>query len=81
MSSVGGTSSAGVNVSSSAANCLSNVAKLTPKERLRRKMQSALSKTFKADKEAEKQRQEKLVQERMEREESLRELTIKYRRR
>lgn len=55
--------------------------KLTPQERLKRKMQAALSRQLKADKEAEKVRQEKQDQERHAREESLRELTIKYRRR
>jgi uncharacterized membrane protein (DUF106 family) len=55
--------------------------KLTPQERLKRKMQAALNKQLKADKEAEKVRQEKLDQERMEREETLREMSIKYRRR
>lgn len=44
-------------------------------------MQAALNRHLKADLEAEKIRQEKQDQERIEREETLRELSIKYRRR
>jgi len=62
-------------------NSCSSGVKLTPREKMKRKMQAALTRHLKADKEAEKARQEKLDQERMEREETLRELTIKYRRR
>jgi hypothetical protein len=44
-------------------------------------MQAALNKQLRADKEAEKTRIERLEQERMDREETLREMSIKYRRR
>jgi hypothetical protein len=59
----------------------SSGAKLTPQERLKRRMQAALNKQLRADKEAEKTRIERLEQERMDREETLREMSIKYRRR
>ncbi|CAG7732412.1 unnamed protein product [Allacma fusca] len=68
-------------VSASSKGGTSSSAKLTPQERLKRRMQLALNRQLKADKEAEKSRIEKQVQERLEREESLRELSIKYRRR
>lgn len=44
-------------------------------------MQKALNRQLKVDKEAQKSRLERQEQERLEREESLRELSIKYRRR
>lgn len=44
-------------------------------------MAAALNRQLKADKEAERARQDKADQERLHREETLRELTIKYRRR
>jgi len=55
--------------------------KTNPRERLRKKMQAALNKQLKADKEVEKSRCERQLQERLLREERLREMSIKYRRR
>lgn len=55
--------------------------KLTPQEKLRRKMQAALGKTFKADKKAEVERTIKSEQERIDREEELRLRALEMRRR
>lgn len=63
-----------------ASSAATSTIKLTPQERLKRKMQIALSKQLKADKDAERVRNERLEQERLDREESLREISIKYRR-
>uniref|UniRef100_T1IQN1 Suppressor of white apricot N-terminal domain-containing protein n=1 Tax=Strigamia maritima TaxID=126957 RepID=T1IQN1_STRMM len=54
---------------------------LTPQEKLKRKMQAALNRQYKADKKAEQKKIEKLEQERQDREEELREMAIKLRRR
>lgn len=55
--------------------------KLTPQERLKKKMQIALSKQYKADKKAEVMRIEKIEQEKMDREEELRQRAVEMRRR
>ncbi|XP_067011375.1 CLK4-associating serine/arginine rich protein [Anabrus simplex] len=55
--------------------------KLTPQERLKKKMQVLLNRQFKADKRAERMRHEKQEQERQDREDELREMAIKLRRR
>ncbi|XP_055947280.1 CLK4-associating serine/arginine rich protein-like isoform X1 [Argiope bruennichi] len=56
-------------------------AKMTPQERLRRKMQLALKKQYKADKQAQLEKTEKQLQERQDRAEELREMAIKLRQR
>ncbi|CAC5380134.1 SFRS16 [Mytilus coruscus] len=56
-------------------------AKLTPQEKLKRKMQAALNKSFKADKKAEVERTIKSEQERLDREEELRIRALEMRRR
>ncbi|GFR16581.1 retrovirus-related Pol polyprotein from transposon opus [Trichonephila clavata] len=56
-------------------------AKLTPQERLKRKMQLALKKQYKADKQAQMEKTEKQLQERQDRAEELREMAIKLRQR
>ncbi|XP_046652107.1 CLK4-associating serine/arginine rich protein-like isoform X1 [Daphnia pulicaria] len=53
---------------------------MTPQERLKRKMQAALNKQYKADKRAEKEKLQKVEQERMNREEEMRELALRLRR-
>ncbi|KZS13086.1 Uncharacterized protein APZ42_021810 [Daphnia magna] len=53
---------------------------LTPQERLKRKMQAALNKQYKADKRAEKEKLQKVEQERVNREEEMRELALRLRR-
>ncbi|PNF25018.1 CLK4-associating serine/arginine rich protein [Cryptotermes secundus] len=55
--------------------------KLTPQERLKKKMQALLNRQYKADKRAERMRHEKQEQERQDREDELREMAIKLRRR
>ncbi|KAK7507076.1 hypothetical protein BaRGS_00001927 [Batillaria attramentaria] len=55
--------------------------KLTPQERLKRKMQAQLNKQYKADKKAEVSKLSKIEQERMDREEELRMRTMEMRRR
>ncbi|XP_052766809.1 CLK4-associating serine/arginine rich protein-like [Mya arenaria] len=55
--------------------------KLTPQERLKKRMQIALSKQYKADKKAEVQRHEKMEQEKLDREEELRLRAMEMRRR
>ncbi|KAJ9586229.1 hypothetical protein L9F63_020138 [Diploptera punctata] len=55
--------------------------KLTPQERLKKKMQALLNRQYKADKRAERIRHEKQEQERQDREDELREMAIKLRRR
>ncbi|GFY68305.1 hypothetical protein TNIN_364851 [Trichonephila inaurata madagascariensis] len=55
--------------------------KLTPQERLKRKMQLALKKQYKADKQAQMEKTEKQLQERQDRAEELREMAIKLRQR
>ncbi|XP_019851575.1 PREDICTED: CLK4-associating serine/arginine rich protein-like isoform X1 [Amphimedon queenslandica] len=55
--------------------------KLTPQERLKKKMQSQLSKTFKEDKKVEKYKAEVKEVERIEREEKMKQETLKLRRR
>ncbi|XP_061172949.1 CLK4-associating serine/arginine rich protein-like [Saccostrea echinata] len=59
----------------------SQVMKLTPQERLKRRMQAALNKQYKADKRADIERQNKMEQERMDREEELRIRTLEMRKR
>ncbi|XP_015905865.1 CLK4-associating serine/arginine rich protein [Parasteatoda tepidariorum] len=55
--------------------------KLTPQERLKKKMQIALRKQYKADKKAQMEKSEKQMQERQDRAEELREMAIKLRQR
>ncbi|XP_034325064.2 CLK4-associating serine/arginine rich protein [Magallana gigas] len=59
----------------------SQVNKLTPQERLKRRMQAALNRQYKADKKADIERQNKMEQERQDREEELRVRTLEMRRR
>jgi hypothetical protein len=54
---------------------------LTPQERLKRKMQAQLSKTFKEEKKSEQMKAEVKEVERIEREEKLKEETLKLRQR
>ncbi|XP_063426458.1 CLK4-associating serine/arginine rich protein-like isoform X1 [Mytilus trossulus] len=56
-------------------------AKVTPQEKLKRKMQAALNRSFKADKKAEVERTIKSEQERLDREEELRIRALEMRRR
>ncbi|XP_022242303.1 CLK4-associating serine/arginine rich protein-like isoform X2 [Limulus polyphemus] len=53
--------------------------KLTPQEKLKRKMQALLNKQYKADKRAQQEKQEKQEQERQDRAEELREMAIRLR--
>lgn len=55
--------------------------KLTPQEKLKRKMQIALNKQYKADKKAEILKLEKMEQEKLDREEELRQRAMEMRRR
>uniref|UniRef100_A0A0A9XD10 CLK4-associating serine/arginine rich protein n=3 Tax=Lygus hesperus TaxID=30085 RepID=A0A0A9XD10_LYGHE len=55
--------------------------KLTPQERLKRKMQALINKQYKADKRAEREKREKVEQERIDREDEMREISIKLRKR
>lgn len=54
---------------------------LTPQERLRRRMQAALNRQYKADKKAELQKLERVEQERQDREDELRSRVMEMRRR
>lgn len=54
---------------------------LTPREKLKRKMQAALNKQYKADKRAEREKQDKIQQERWDRAEELRGMAIRLRQR
>jgi predicted nucleic acid-binding protein len=55
------------------------VKKLTPQERLKKRMQVMLNKQFKSDKVKEREKEQQREQERKEREDDLRELTRVYR--
>uniref|UniRef100_A0A224XL85 Putative swap mrna splicing regulator n=1 Tax=Panstrongylus lignarius TaxID=156445 RepID=A0A224XL85_9HEMI len=59
----------------------SGISKMTPQERLKRKMQALLNKQYKADKKAEREKREKVEQERIDREDEMREMSIKLRKR
>ncbi|CAN8031840.1 unnamed protein product [Ixodes persulcatus] len=54
---------------------------LTPREKLKRKMQAALNKQYKADKRAEREKQDKILQERWDRAEELRGMAMRMRQR
>ncbi|XP_015429065.1 PREDICTED: CLK4-associating serine/arginine rich protein-like isoform X1 [Dufourea novaeangliae] len=54
--------------------------KITPQERLKKKMQALLNKQYKADKKAEQLRIEKMEQQRQDREDEIREMSLKLRR-
>ncbi|XP_066587182.1 CLK4-associating serine/arginine rich protein [Prorops nasuta] len=55
-------------------------AKITPQERLKKKMQTLLNRQYKADKKAEQLRIEKMEQQRQDREDEIREMSLKLRR-
>nr|XP_018907826.1 PREDICTED: CLK4-associating serine/arginine rich protein-like [Bemisia tabaci] len=59
----------------------SSSSKLTPQERLKKKMQALLNRQLKADKRAEKERVQKQAKEQLERAVEIREISIKRRRR
>uniref|UniRef100_T1I1J4 DRY_EERY domain-containing protein n=1 Tax=Rhodnius prolixus TaxID=13249 RepID=T1I1J4_RHOPR len=59
----------------------SGISKITPQERLKKKMQALLNKQYKADKKAEREKREKVEQERIDREDEMREMSIKLRKR
>ncbi|XP_063994017.1 CLK4-associating serine/arginine rich protein-like [Diachasmimorpha longicaudata] len=54
--------------------------KITPQERLKKKMQALLNRQYKADKKAEQARIEKMEQQRQDREDEIREMSLKLRR-
>ncbi|KAG7199428.1 hypothetical protein KM043_014056 [Ampulex compressa] len=54
--------------------------KITPQERLKKKMQALLNRQYKADKKAEQLRIEKMEQQRQDREDEIREMSLKLRR-
>ncbi|XP_011505335.1 PREDICTED: CLK4-associating serine/arginine rich protein, partial [Ceratosolen solmsi marchali] len=54
--------------------------KITPQERLKKKMQTLLNRQYKADKKAEQARIEKMEQQRQDREDEIREMSLKLRR-
>ncbi|XP_011062645.1 PREDICTED: CLK4-associating serine/arginine rich protein isoform X1 [Acromyrmex echinatior] len=54
--------------------------KITPQERLKKKMQVLLNRQYKADKKAEQLRIEKMEQQRQDREDEIREMSLKLRR-
>ncbi|XP_029033069.1 CLK4-associating serine/arginine rich protein-like isoform X1 [Osmia bicornis bicornis] len=53
--------------------------KITPQERLKKKMQALLNRQYKADKKAEQLRIEKMEQQRQDREDEIREMSLKLR--